>query len=102
MLKPLVKHWTSHGTKTVSFKLETDPNLLLDKAKKALETYGHAMVVANLLNDRKRTVKIVQSNPSKDGEATVVDITLSPEDIESGLEIEERIVDYVVKNHINS
>ena len=102
MLKPLVKHWTSHGTKTVSFKLETDPNLLLDKAKKALETYGHAMVVANLLSDRKRTVKIVQSNPSKDGEATVVDITLSPEDIESGLEIEERIVDYVVKNHINS
>jgi len=99
MLNPLVKHWTIHGAKTVSFKLETDPSLLLEKAKKALETYGHAMVIANLLNERKRTVQIVQG---KDDKATVVDISLSPEDLKSGLEIEEKIVDFVVKHHINS
>ena len=99
MLSPLVKHWTLHGAKTVSFKLETDPSLLLEKAKKALETYGHAMVIANLLNERKRTVQIVQG---KDDKATVVDISLSPEDLKSGLEIEEKIVDFVVKHHINS
>ena len=50
----------------VSFKLETDPAILITKARRALENYGHSLVVANLLSTRKNTVTIV----SKDTEWT--------------------------------
>jgi hypothetical protein len=43
----------------VSFKLETDPALVIPKARLALATYGHQLVVANLLQTRATTVTLV-------------------------------------------
>jgi len=40
MLRPLTSIWAPHAF-IVSFKLETDPELLLPKAQKALKTYNH-------------------------------------------------------------
>lgn len=44
-----------------SFKLETDPALLIPKAKAALETYGHQCVVANILARRAFEVVLVSA-----------------------------------------
>jgi len=41
---------------TVTFKLETDPELLSTKASKALHTYGHQLVVGNILSTRRSSV----------------------------------------------
>jgi phosphopantothenate-cysteine ligase len=43
----------------ISFKLETEESLVLQKAKDALERYGHDLVVANVLASRKEKVWIV-------------------------------------------
>nr|CAG8433756.1 2072_t:CDS:2 [Entrophospora candida]CAG8477096.1 7986_t:CDS:2 [Entrophospora candida] len=51
-LKPMVTNWAPEGF-IVSFKLETDPSLLVEKARKALTRYGHQIVIANLLMTRK-------------------------------------------------
>jgi phosphopantothenate-cysteine ligase len=74
ILKPLVSEWTSEGF-FVSFKvcatcsciyapltppqLETDKNLLGPKAHAALERYGHQVVIANRLDNRKFEVTFV-------------------------------------------
>lgn len=50
----------------VSFKLETDPALLNFKSKQALERYMHECVVGNILEDRKDTVVVIQSNGQSD------------------------------------
>ncbi|CAG8767610.1 6264_t:CDS:2, partial [Acaulospora morrowiae] len=51
-LKPMVMNWVPRGF-IVSFKLETDSNLLVDKARHALTRYGHQIVIGNLLETRK-------------------------------------------------
>jgi len=58
ILKPMVDEWTKGGY-IVSFKLETDPALLLPKARQALERYGHQVVIGNDLNRRKFEVVFV-------------------------------------------
>jgi len=58
ILKPLVDEWTPEGF-IVSFKLETDPEILIPKAKSSLERYGHQLVIGNLLNTRKFEVVLV-------------------------------------------
>ncbi|KAF4618837.1 hypothetical protein D9613_010068 [Agrocybe pediades] len=62
ILKPLVDEWTPGGY-IVSFKLETDPNLLLPKAKQALDRYGHQVVIGNDLHRRKFEVVFVSKKP---------------------------------------
>ncbi|GBL97578.1 Phosphopantothenate--cysteine ligase [Araneus ventricosus] len=84
MLTPLVHHWIPEAF-IVSFKLETDPSLLLKKARGALEKYGHNLVIANELHKRKQEVVFV----TKDEEKKVF---LSNEELKSGKEIEEQIV----------
>eukprot|EP00043_Microstomoeca_roanoka_P007304 m.70303 g.70303 ORF g.70303 m.70303 type:complete len:222 (-) comp13773_c0_seq1:29-694(-) len=42
----------------VTFKLETDEALLAQKAKRALDSYHHQVVVANLLHTRHREVTV--------------------------------------------
>lgn len=51
MLKPLVKDWVPDAY-VISFKLETDMELLIPKAQKALTTYNHRLVIANILETR--------------------------------------------------
>ncbi len=92
MLSPLVKFWVPEAF-VVSFKLETDPSLLIPKAERALATYRHRLVVGNLLDTRKKRVVIV-SGP---GEAE--EIVLTDDEMENGVEIEERIVANVTGRH---
>lgn len=57
-LKSLVDGWAPEGM-IVSFKLETDPQLLVSKAQQALERYSHHLVIGNLLSTRKYEVVFV-------------------------------------------
>jgi len=63
VLKPMVDEWTRDGF-IVSFKLETDPDLLIPKACAALERYGHQVVIGNDLNRRKYEVVFVSRRTS--------------------------------------
>ncbi|KAM3723561.1 Phosphopantothenate--cysteine ligase [Dirofilaria immitis] len=49
----------------VSFKLETDETILVNKARQALQNYGHQLVIGNILNTRKERVIFV-SNEDKE------------------------------------
>lgn len=61
----------------VSFKLETDDSILLEKAKGAIQKYRVHAVVANILQHRKKTVKLVQ--PAGAGDFLVQQIDLIPQ-----------------------
>jgi phosphopantothenate---cysteine ligase (ATP) len=62
-LSSLVQSWAPRGSLIVSFKLETDPELLVSKAEQSLDKYQHDLVVGNLLTTRKWEVVFI----SKDG-----------------------------------
>ncbi|KXJ94176.1 DNA/pantothenate metabolism flavo protein [Microdochium bolleyi] len=57
-LKNLVDGWAPEGM-IVSFKLETDPEILVHKAKYSLGRYQHHLVIGNLLTTRKWEVVFV-------------------------------------------
>jgi len=57
-LKRLVDGWAPEGM-IVSFKLETDPAILTEKARYALKKYSHHLVIGNLLSTRKWEVVFV-------------------------------------------
>ncbi|KIR51701.1 phosphopantothenate-cysteine ligase [Cryptococcus gattii Ru294] len=59
VLKPLVQEWMPEGY-IVSFKLETDPALLIPKSRAALARYGHQLVIGNELHRRKYEVVFVE------------------------------------------
>ena len=58
-LSKLVSSWAPRESMIVSFKLETDPNLLVSKAEHALDRYGHDLVIGNLLTTRKWEVVFI-------------------------------------------
>lgn len=89
LLKPLVKDWIPDAY-IISFKLETDANLLIPKAQKALETYNHKLVVGNILDTRTEVVWLV----TKD--ATPQEVRV---DSKNPVEIESLIVSKLVKLH---
>lgn len=91
ILSPLVKDWAPQAFVT-SFKLETDASILLDKAKKALDTYRHQAVVANVLDSRRGYVVVV----TRDSQ---VELILTDEDVKKDIEIEERIVSNLRSAH---
>jgi phosphopantothenate-cysteine ligase len=62
-LHRLVDGWAPDGSMVVSFKLETDPNLLVYKAQTALKRYSHHLVIGNLLSTRKWEVVFVTPDP---------------------------------------
>ena len=57
-LKNLVDGWAPEGM-IISFKLETDPSLLITKAQQALAKYSHHLVIGNLLSSRKYEVVFI-------------------------------------------
>ncbi|GAX76312.1 hypothetical protein CEUSTIGMA_g3758.t1 [Chlamydomonas eustigma] len=59
MLGALTKQWAPQAM-VVSFKLETDPDILVSKAEGAIRLYSVHAVVANLLQTRKEEVLIVR------------------------------------------
>ncbi|XP_025909451.1 phosphopantothenate--cysteine ligase, partial [Nothoprocta perdicaria] len=91
MLSPLVKDWAPEAF-VISFKLETDPSILIEKSRQALEKYRHQVVVANILESRRTSVIIV----TKDTETP---LSLSEEEIAQGMEIEEKIVNHLQERH---
>ncbi|KAJ5111052.1 hypothetical protein N7532_001587 [Penicillium argentinense] len=58
-LHRLVDGWAPDGSMVVSFKLETDPALLVYKARTALQRYSHHLVIGNLLSTRKWEVVFI-------------------------------------------
>lgn len=59
VLQALVEDGWAPRAFLCSFKLETDPDLLIPKARAALEAYGHQCVVANILARRAHEVVLV-------------------------------------------
>ncbi|XP_062192354.1 phosphopantothenate--cysteine ligase 2-like [Phragmites australis] len=88
MLFNLRKHWAPSAF-CVSFKLETDPNILLQKAEMALKKYGMNVVVANELANYKDVVVMVTSRGRR---------TVSRNSKEEDLE--EQLTDLLVKMHL--
>ncbi|CAL9704904.1 unnamed protein product [Knipowitschia caucasica] len=91
ILSPLVKDWAPQAF-VISFKLETDASILLDKAKRALDTYRHQAVVANVLDSRRGYVVVVTPD-------SAVELLLTDEDVKQDIEIEERIVSNLTSAH---
>ncbi|CEO96919.1 unnamed protein product (mitochondrion) [Plasmodiophora brassicae] len=69
----------------VSFKLETDENLLMGKARSALATYGCDVVIGNLLHSRYRQVYVVTGQ--------------SCDLIDDPQRLEQRIVSAIIDRH---
>lgn len=92
MLRPLVSQWAQKCF-VVSFKLETDPDILTQKSRTALEKYGHDLVIGNILDTRKKEVLLVYKDK------TTEKIIMSDEELDSGLEIEVKIIEKLVKLH---
>ncbi|KFY34961.1 hypothetical protein V494_06336 [Pseudogymnoascus sp. VKM F-4513 (FW-928)] len=65
-LKNLVDGWAPEGM-IVSFKLETDPDILVHKAEYSLERYQHHLVIGNLLSTRKWEVVFVSKDRAVEG-----------------------------------
>lgn len=66
-LTTLVSTWKPSGSTVVSFKLETDPTLLIGKSRQALRRYGHDLVIGNLLTTRKWEVVFVGRAMEREG-----------------------------------
>ncbi|GAN08182.1 DNA/pantothenate metabolism flavoprotein [Mucor ambiguus] len=92
-LKPLVSNWAAKGL-IVSFKLETDNNLLVPKARQALTRYGHQVVIGNMLKTRKQTVTLITQHREKV-------LSLTPQQVENDIEIESEIIPELVRIHQN-
>jgi phosphopantothenate-cysteine ligase len=86
ILRPLIKYWVPDAF-VISFKLETDSSILLQKARKALHKYGHKLVIANELQTRKHKVLFV----TEDNQETI--------ETSGEIEIEDIIVDKLIKRH---
>nr|XP_012999705.2 phosphopantothenate--cysteine ligase isoform X3 [Cavia porcellus] len=91
MLSPLVKDWAPKAF-IISFKLETDPSIIISRARNALEVYQHQVVVANILESLQSFVVII----TKDSETKLL---LSEEEVEKGMVIEQKIVDDLQSRH---
>lgn len=81
VLGHVTRTWAPHAF-VVSFKLETDPKLLVHKATQARERYGVHAVVANMLQHRySRVLVLPRSGPGEElhrpaGEGRVVEDAL--------------------------
>ena len=123
-LTSLVSQWAPRGSMIVSFKLETDPNLLVSKAEQALHKYGHDLVIGNLLTTRKwevvfvtkdreeRWVRVPKAKRSRSvsgieelvgraekNKAADEEVDLSGGEVREGLEIESLIIPELAALH---
>jgi phosphopantothenate-cysteine ligase len=103
ILQPLIDEWTPDGF-IVSFKLETDPALLVPKARGALERYGHHLVIGNDLHRRKYEVVFVSRghHGSAASDVTAHWLRISADAVDArghAKEIEEDIVAELSKRH---
>ncbi|SCV67729.1 BQ2448_5340 [Microbotryum intermedium] len=96
VLKAMVDEWSNDGF-IVSFKLETDPAILIPKARAALERYGHQLVIGNTLTNRKHEVVFV--HPSGEEDWLRIELPTALEEGEAVREIEEDIIARLVGLH---
>ncbi|XP_011083404.1 phosphopantothenate--cysteine ligase 2 [Sesamum indicum] len=89
MLPVLRKDWAPMAF-CISFKLETDTKILLEKADMALKKYNMHMVVANELKTRKEEVIVVTKNGN---------ITIRRDMTHAGADVEEPLVKLIVDRH---
>ncbi|KAL0728742.1 hypothetical protein Bca4012_024835 [Brassica carinata] len=89
MLSVLRTSWASKAF-CISFKLETDSKILIEKATKALQKYRVHAVVANELSTRKEEVVVVSSS----GNVVVRCDTEKPESI-----VEDNLIRLIVDRH---
>ncbi|KAJ3933773.1 MAG: phosphopantothenate-cysteine ligase [Lentinula lateritia] len=107
ILKPMVDNWTGKDGFVVSFKLETDPALLIPKAETSLQRYGHQVVIGNDLNRRKFEVVFISwkdalpssSIDTADSSSSFAESWLRIDPYDHNKEIEEDIVAELVKRH---
>ncbi|KAI5309363.1 hypothetical protein KEM55_003403 [Ascosphaera atra] len=98
-LSVLVKGWAPEGSMIVSFKLETDPNLLISKAEQAIARYQHHLVIGNMLSTRKWEVIFVERD--EEGEMKHRWIRIPKEKGQSGeVEIESQIIPELKAAHL--
>jgi phosphopantothenate-cysteine ligase len=88
LIHVIVENWAPHSF-VVSFKLETDPDLLIPKSLTSLRFYKHNAVVANLLKNRKSEVMVVQ------GREQIRRLTVDP----AVDEIERPLVEDLIRLH---
>ncbi|KAI9040168.1 putative phosphopantothenate-cysteine ligase [Aspergillus affinis] len=62
-LKNLVNEWLPTGSMIVSLKLESDPNILLYKARSSLKRYKHHLVIGGLISSSHREAVFVSPWP---------------------------------------
>ncbi|KAI8847430.1 DNA/pantothenate metabolism flavoprotein [Chytridium lagenaria] len=91
VIAPLVKEWAPNAF-VVSFKLETDPSILIEKARKSLSRYGHQIVIGNILSSRKYTVKFITTSEDQT-------ITLTEDQVKHDVEIESIIIPELIRRH---
>ncbi|GAB4849019.1 Phosphopantothenate--cysteine ligase 2 [Ancistrocladus abbreviatus] len=89
MLSVLRKEWAPMAF-CISFKLETDPQILLEKADMALKKYQMQAVIANELSTRKEVVVVVASSGK-----TYIHRDKSRE----GSDVESPLIDLLVERH---
>lgn len=91
-LRRLVENWAPLAM-IVSFKLETDSNILIKKANEALRRYQHQLVVGNLLQTRKNEVVFVTPDGAQNW------IRLTEAEKQANTEIESHIIPAVISEH---
>nr|CDS26441.1 yil083c protein [Hymenolepis microstoma] len=98
----IVSKWAPR-TMVVSFKLETDPKVVLERAKSAMQHYGTHVVIANLLDTRKHEAWIIHNLSEVSGEDFQHIALTSPQSISqssnSATEIEEVLIQRVSDLH---
>lgn len=92
-LRRLVDSWAPISM-IVSFKLETDNNILIKKARNALERYNHQLVIGNLLQNRKKEVVFVTPEVEEW-------IKLSDNDVMNKTDIESLIIPKIIDMHLS-
>jgi phosphopantothenate---cysteine ligase (ATP) len=95
MLGVIKKEWCPEAM-VVSFKLETDTDLLQSKMETAARLYGIDMIVGNILSTRKQEVVVYQKNEKK-WMMTKIECPQGEEAI-----VEEPLVTHIVEHHTRS
>ncbi|KAL6930856.1 related to Phosphopantothenate--cysteine ligase CAB2 [Hanseniaspora guilliermondii] len=91
-LRKLVQNWANKSM-IVSFKLETDEDLLITKAKQALKNYNHQLVIGNILSTRHKEVVVLSEEEESEHWIKISDETLKNHSIE------EFIIEDITKRH---
>lgn len=98
----LLRHVWSPAAFIVSFKLETDIEILRKKSENTVTKYGCHIVIGNILQSRYEKVWILSPNdhteqpPISAKDWTFIEIVRNRDDVDS---LENLIIDFVVKSH---